>query len=173
MGAELPPLTGVQHQLSAAKLARKFAKALDKKVNSATRSMPWWQWDKLLRQREVVTEICSSSVCPQHRHRVQTREVLWALVTVCVRVHTHTHTHTCLCKLCMLRAHDSTRQAAWDEAERLSALSGNPYTDRWGVRHHEKQGIFELVLRKWCRAHGVNYVESERRPPAPAASQGP
>ncbi len=63
-GADVPPPTGVQHTLSQAKVARKWAKTMDKKVNSNSYTrMPWWQWTKMLNEREVVTYICVGAVC--------------------------------------------------------------------------------------------------------------
>jgi len=50
-------------------------------------------------------------------------------------------------------------QEAWDKAEALSAASGHPYDDRWGVRqnvHAENLGITISVMREYCRRHALN-----------------
>ena len=54
---------------------------------------------------------------------------------------------------------------AWDRAEEESWASGNPFNDRNGKRcnmEHEKIGVVEIVLRRWCLAQGLDYVVGRR-----------
>ena len=56
-------------------------------------------------------------------------------------------------------------KAAWDRAEVVSWVSGNPYNDRDGKRcnaHNEKIGAQEIVLRQWCLEQGLDYVWGQR-----------
>ena len=52
------------------------------------------------------------------------------------------------------------RQELWDKADKYSKESGNPYTDRWGVRqnvHNETVGLAKTVLAQWGAKHNFDF----------------
>ena len=62
-----------------------------------------------------------------------------------------------MCVLCLV-------EVAWDEAEKVSWLSGHPFNDRHGQRCNgacEKVGVVEIVLRRWCDDKGLDYVRGK------------
>ena len=62
-----------------------------------------------------------------------------------------------MCVLCLV-------EVAWDEAERVSWLSGHPFNDRNGIRRNvdgEKLGVVEIALRRWCHGKGLDYVRGK------------